>query len=554
MSRATERLRLRGQLPRLFLAFGLVLAAATMAVAFAATSVGGGRPQRLLEANAAMDSLLLRQAVVVEGRQPADLATFERLNRAFDDALSRGHDATRGGSTDRALLTEQAMLADRWRSSAARALLAPREQRAQDVQERARLLDRFSARNAALAQRASSAQAARNRSRRLVVLFTAIGFIALLALAGAFTALRGWRRHAARVDEDKRLLLEDRRHRAEQEEFGRALQGTRTQREAQRMLKRYLERGLPSSLATVLDRDNADNRLEAVTALRPDSPLATTLEDAEPDDCLAVRFGRAHQRAAGGDPLLPCKLCGTLECAVTCVPSLVGGEVIGSVLVETPCSLDDDGRRRLEDAVAHAAPVLASMRNLRVAETRAATDALTGLANRRAAEETLRLMVASADRTTSCCAVALFDLDHFKHVNDAYGHEAGDHLLAAVGGVARATIRASDFVARFGGEEFLLVLSNTDVEGAMVVCDKLRHAIASVRIAGMPEKASASFGIAAFPGDGGTPEELLRGADRALYAAKSAGRNCVRALRALEAPDEPRIVREPSRATSRHEA
>ena len=72
------------------------------------------------------------------------------------------------------------------------------------------------------------------------------------------------------------------------------------------------------------------------------------------------------------------------------------------------------------------------------------------------------------------------------------------------------------------------MLSNTDVEGATVVCDKLRHAIA-------------------------TPEQLLRGADRALYAGKSPGRSCVRALRALEAPDEPRVLREPSRATSRHE-
>jgi len=96
------------------------------------------------------------------------------------------------------------------------------------------------------------------------------------------------------------------------------------------------------------------------------------------------------------------------------------------------------------------------------------------------------------------------------------------------------------------------VPSNTDVEGAMVVCDKLRHAIAGVRIPGMPGKASASFGIAAFPGDATTPETLLRGADRALYAAKSAGRDCVRALRAIDPADEPRVVRD--RAASSHEA
>jgi hypothetical protein len=106
VSRAAQRLRLHGQLPRLFLAFGLVLAAATMVVAFAAISVGGGRPHRLLEANAAMVSLLLRQAVVVEGRQPADVATFERLSRAFDDALARARrDARRldgPGAADRA--------------------------------------------------------------------------------------------------------------------------------------------------------------------------------------------------------------------------------------------------------------------------------------------------------------------------------------------------------------------------------------------------------------------------------------------------------------------
>jgi diguanylate cyclase (GGDEF)-like protein len=215
------------------------------------------------------------------------------------------------------------------------------------------------------------------------------------------------------------------------------------------------------------------------------------------------------------------------------VPSLVGGEVIGSVLVETAEPLDDAGRGRLADAVSHAAPVLASMRNLKLAETRAATDALTGLANRRAAEETLKLMVANAARTLSPCAVVMFDLDHFKKVNDIYGHEKGDHLLAAVGDTATSTIRASDFVARFGGEEFLLVLTNTTLEGALLACDKLRLAISTLRIPGVAQGPSASFGLAVFPEDGTDPEELVRGADRALYAAKSSGRNCVRALQTL---------------------
>jgi diguanylate cyclase (GGDEF)-like protein len=544
-----QGLRLRGQVRRLPIALGLLLAAVALAVAVAATPEH--RSQRLLQANAAMQAQLLGQAVVVEGRAPADLAGFQGITHAFDGALSDGLSATRPGSTERDLLRAQSALADRWRLEANQALLAPGDRSPSAAAQRSRLLDRFAAQNAALERRVLARQDASDRARRRLVLALAIAFAALMAAAGALAALRGWRRHAARVVEDKRHLLDDRRHRAEQEEFGRALQGTRTQREAQRMLKRYLERGFPGSLATVLDRDNADNRLEAVTALPADSPLDATLEKAEPDDCLAVRFGQPHHRATDSDPLLPCKLCGTLQCAVTCVPSLVGGEVIGSVVLETPCSLDDDGRRRLNDAVAHAAPVLASMRNLRLAETRAATDALTGLANRRAAEETLKLMVASADRTTSCCAVALFDLDHFKQVNDTYGHETGDQLLAAVGQIARSSVRASDFVARFGGEEFLLVLSNTDVEGALVVCDKLRHAIASLRISGMAEKATASFGIAAFPGDATTPEALLRGADRALYAAKSAGRDCVRALRAIDPGDEPRVIRD--RAASSHE-
>ena len=174
--------------------------------------------------------------------------------------------------------------------------------------------------------------------------------------------------------------------------------------------------------------------------------------------------------------------------------------MIGSVMVESEEPLDDSGQRRLADAVTQAAPVLASMRNLKLAETRAATDALTGLPNRRSAEETLKLMLANADRSVTPLAVALFDLDHFKKVNDVYGHEKGDQLLAAVSDVATSTTRASDFVARYGGEEFLVLLPNTDLAGAVLACDKLREAIAQLRVLGAGHSPSASFGVAVFPG------------------------------------------------------
>jgi hypothetical protein len=289
MSLVVPRFRLRRQIRRLPVVLGLLFIVAAIAVAVAAVSVRGDHGEQLLDANDAMESQLLRQAVIVEGAAPVDAARFERLSHAFDQSLSDALTNARTGSPEQGLLRAQSALADRWRAAATRAIIAPRDDRRQDAVERARLVDAFAERNATLHGRVFHAQVASERGWRLAVLLVAVALAALVAAAGGIAALGGWRRHAARVVEDKHLLLEDRRHRREQQEFGRALQGTRTQREAQRMLKRQLERGLPDSVATVLNRDNSENRLEAVTAVRADSPLATTLADAEPDDCLAVR-------------------------------------------------------------------------------------------------------------------------------------------------------------------------------------------------------------------------------------------------------------------------
>jgi diguanylate cyclase (GGDEF)-like protein len=205
----------------------------------------------------------------------------------------------------------------------------------------------------------------------------------------------------------------------------------------------------------------------------------------------------------------------------------VGGEVIGAVLVQSDQPIPAEQRERVTESVAQAGPVLANMRMLAIAETRAATDALTGLPNARSCNDTLKRMVAHAGRAVSPLSAVLLDLDHFKQINDRFGHGAGDDVLAAVGQVLSGTVRASDFAGRLGGEEFLLLLPDTDRTGALEVAEKVRTAIAQLDIARVEREITASLGIATYPMDAVDGENLLRQADRALYAAKAAGRNRV---------------------------
>jgi diguanylate cyclase (GGDEF)-like protein len=247
-----------------------------------------------------------------------------------------------------------------------------------------------------------------------------------------------------------------------------------------------------------------------------------------------VRLGKTHERSEGLEPLLTCDVCGAAGGNSTCVPSLVGGEVIGSVLVQHPSPLGGADTRRVEESMSQASPVLANLRNLALSQTRALTDGLTGLPNRRSIDDTLKRMAAHAERTSSPLGTVLLDLDHFKQINDLYGHEKGDEVLAAVGVVIAGTLRASDFAGRFGGEEFILLLPDTDREGAVEVADKLRLAIAAAEVAGVSRPIAASFGVAAAPQDAFEPAMLLRAADRALYLAKANGRNRIETIASLE--------------------
>jgi diguanylate cyclase (GGDEF)-like protein len=121
----------------------------------------------------------------------------------------------------------------------------------------------------------------------------------------------------------------------------------------------------------------------------------------------------------------------------------------------------------------------------------------------------------------------LLDLDHFKEINDRYGHGVGDEVLAAVGVALRSTVRESDFVGRYGGEEFIMLLPDADRETTLQVAERVRSAIADIDILGGDSAVTASFGVAVFPEHAPDAARLVRNADRAMYRAKANGRNRV---------------------------
>ena len=312
-----------------------------------------------------------------------------------------------------------------------------------------------------------------------------------------------------------------------QAEFADILQIANDEDEAHQLLQRHLERTLTATTAVVLNRNNSADRLEAVTPLPDGSPLPRTLRGAEPRSCLAVRSGRPHREDGGRAALLSCPVCGPVPGASSCVPLTVGGEVIGSVLLCRPARYSEAEEQRIRESVGQAAPVLANLRNLAVAEIRAATDGLTGLPNKRAVTDALKRTFAQATTTKAPLALLLADLDHFKQINDQRGHAVGDQVLANVGAVLRGALRSRDFAGRNGGEEFAVLLPDTEIAAALEIAERIRAAIAEISLPGSDVSVTASIGVAGYPDHASTLDRLERLADAALYVAKRQGRNRV---------------------------
>ncbi len=192
-------------------------------------------------------------------------------------------------------------------------------------------------------------------------------------------------------------------------------------------------------------------------------------------------------------------------------------------------TLTDDDRDSLAILANQAAIALQNARLHERAVALASQDGLTGLLNHRAFQTRLEEEIARAKRGGHPLALMMIDVDDFGTVNNSFGHQVGDAVLAAIAKAFLRSIRTGDIAARYGGDEFVVILPETDIDGATMLAERAREAIASLLVIenGATVSVRASIGVAALPDHAQTREGLIRAADKAAYAAKHAGKGCV---------------------------
>jgi diguanylate cyclase (GGDEF)-like protein len=259
-----------------------------------------------------------------------------------------------------------------------------------------------------------------------------------------------------------------------------------------------------------------------------------------PTECWALRRGQRHFVDAD-EPLLSCRHVQQRTGDSICLPMSAHGETSGLLHL-----MDDRlhpakaqvGASRLTQAkqslaVAVSEQTALALANLELRDKlrlQALRDPLTGLLNRRFVEEWIEREVTRTDHSGRSFGVIMADIDHFKQINDVYGHDAGDQLLRAIADAIRSSMRAGDLPCRYGGEEFLVLLSDIEMPALATRAEELRSRVAAVRVEHRGEPvpgATLSAGIALYPDHGISASLVIDAADAALYAAKRAGRDRV---------------------------
>ncbi|WP_372622345.1 diguanylate cyclase [Falsiroseomonas sp.] len=348
----------------------------------------------------------------------------------------------------------------------------------------------------------------------------------LVLLLGAI-AMLGRRRSAA---EEASAAMDARgREIATLFRMGELLQSSLSPEDIRRVVSHTARELLPKLGGAFYVFNNSRDRLDLLGAWGAgEAAVAALPEHFGPNECWALKRGRPHGCGLGGG-LLCEHATGTGTCGL-CVPMHARGEVYGVLKFIPPADHDIPSTARRELAYALADGVSLALANLALREklrNQAMRDELTGLQNRRFLEEMLPRLVAHAERRGAPIAVLMLDLDHFKQVNDRYGHATGDAVLREVGALLLARLRRMDMACRYGGEELLVVMPDCTAQEALVRAQELCGNIRALRDRadnGLPP-VTVSIGVAAWPEHGEQLGKVIEAADAALYAAKRGGRD-----------------------------
>lgn len=294
----------------------------------------------------------------------------------------------------------------------------------------------------------------------------------------------------------------------------------------------FQQLGLQGSLIYQISDDQRKMRLIYPTRLAYESLRCSDALPGQSDLCQTT-----CSAPPASSPIFPqvCKkFAGESSSHQHCIPIIAGDSLTGIVRfpVNPLAAQSPEMTRKMAQAeqyIQESLPVIEVKRLLRKLKESALTDPLTGLHNRRFLQEYTENLVASMQRRQKTIGLIMCDLDHFKQVNDQYGHDVGDIVLRETARIIKKSIRDSDLVIRFGGEEFLVVLLDIEAGSAATVGEKIRESVQNTtfKLAKSSLKQTLSLGVSELPQDSDRFWQSIKFADVALYKAKEAGRNCV---------------------------
>ena len=334
---------------------------------------------------------------------------------------------------------------------------------------------------------------------------------------------KGLETGSVRVAHDRVMRVQAKRREFETQ-LARALEMVQDEVSAFDVLQRAMSRIAPEAPVELLLADNSHAHLERMVTASPDGESIAGCRVDSPDQCEAARRAQTQvfrdSEELDACPMLRGRSQG--RCSAVCVPVSIMGRTVG--VVHTTGVLDEplaEPRvQALQTLANQAGNRIGMLRVMAETQVQASTDGLTGLINRRSLENRIRLL-----RTEGLdFSFVMADLDHFKDLNDANGHEAGDRALRIFAETLRHELRGEDLACRYGGEEFAIVLPRAEVPEAIEAMGRIREGLAHATGRGDTPTFTASFGVA-HSSDAADLDDLVQRADRALFAAKDAGRD-----------------------------